>query len=328
MLLKQITMDSFNQIISKIFNGGVINIEEYFRLNSLLEEQRYRLDDLGISSRNYNYIRDEMKLMPTKGDKREVADLDAIDFIWLRIIQSLKKFGFEKEQLQELRKILLADADVPSLPKIYESDIGKAVLQGNAVQVELNLNPGPLTFRDIQNRVQNRVSNSIKVNSVKFTWQITFLRAMVLHALTHRYNCGIFIWFENDKPQLKFAVDDGGNDFDLHKFFPYHYVYLNFWTFIEELLSSKKTDTSILKHLPSEMQRNLLDAVKTKTPFAKLFLKETEDLQNFEIQESRDLPIKSIIEKTIYEHPDQDLLIKMRNGEKKLVKQTIYLKRK
>ena len=316
-------MDSFNQIISKIFNGGVINIEEYFRLNSLLEEQRYRLDDMGISSRNYNYIRDEMKLMPTKGDKREVANLDAIDFIWLRFIQTLKKFGFEKEQLQELRKILLADADALPLPKIYEGDLGKAVLQGNVVRVELNLNPGLLTFKDLQ----NRVSNSIKVNSVKFTWQITFLRAMVLHALTHRYNCGIFIWFENDKPQLKFVVDDGGNDFDLHKFFPYHYVYLNFWTFIEELLNSKKTDTSILKHLPSEMQKNLLSAVKTKTPFAKLFLQELEDLKNFETQESHDLPIKSIIEKAVYEHPDQDLLIKMRNGEKKLLRQIIYKKK-
>lgn len=85
--------------------------QKFEEMYQLLAHPRYRASDIDETYRTINYW-DEQGLLLRK---RDVADtwrqFSMIDFIWIKVLQSLKEFGVESDKILELKKHIFAVQD-------------------------------------------------------------------------------------------------------------------------------------------------------------------------------------------------------------------------
>lgn len=322
MILKQKILD-FKDIISKIQSSTSIGIEEYGTLLKELREEKYILDDLGISSRNYNAWKESgigfSRVL--EGKQREVARFSFIDAFYLLIVKQLKRLGLEHKDIVEFKSQMYFEMPLLLSPLVFKRTNTVAKLGSTPGNQTMTNNIHDFLHEITKSEIfQKFIENNNGIN-------ISHLASILILTLSRNYNANIFLVDFDLSIKVGFVIYDGGHHQILEKLFRENLVQINFWATIQPLLGLYKTSGNVLRLLPTDFQQKLLMAVNEKTPISKIFVDDVNSSSSLRFTEERDVDLSRKIELVVGENSNQDIIIKVRNSKKTSIKKIVYEKK-
>lgn len=131
------------------------NNPEQQELLHFLWERRYKLDDIGITTKNvFDWSKQGLLLDPVKPKGRRKYCI--VEFVWLKLIVGLREFGLSLDAIREVRKILLESFTMDEVINLYTDDEHKeAWLQSigeekyNEARVEMEFIKNDITEQEL-----------------------------------------------------------------------------------------------------------------------------------------------------------------------------------
>lgn len=198
----------------------LLGIEEHGTLLKELRVEKYLLDDLGISSRNYNAWKESgigfAKILDNK--QREVARFNFIDAFYLLIVKQLKRIGLEYKDIVEFKRQMYFE--MPLLLSPLVSTRSKQIMTNNI-------------------HVLHEITNLIENNNIS---HLAYILALTLSRNSRNYNANFI--FDFDLPiKVGFVIYDGDHHQILEKLHRENFLQINFWATIQPLLGLSKTSS-------------------------------------------------------------------------------------
>lgn len=108
---------------------------EYFKQYSILSQKKFLIRDLGLSARNYQQWK-ELDITPPEekennpNQKREWVKLDFTEFIWMRMVISLRNLGYPYPDIKKVRDYLFEKIELDPNKNIRQDnpDIAKHLI--------------------------------------------------------------------------------------------------------------------------------------------------------------------------------------------------------
>lgn len=159
-----------------------------FEASGLLWEKRFSSSEVGIDKKVLSYWR-------TKGlvsfmDKGSWTEASFIDLIWLRILDTLRKFGYSVNQMQKLYHYLFTRA--------FEENLAEKNLQAVIQLYEEKIKAGDNSNETISLHELAVKNINDKLLRAALRTDISYLSVLIIGSLTEGYETGIIIT-ENDE---------------------------------------------------------------------------------------------------------------------------------
>lgn len=150
-----------------------LDFGEYFQQFTALSKKQFLIRDLGLSARNYQQWK-ELEITPptekenTKDGKREWVKLDFVEFVWMKIVISLRNLGYPYADIKKTKEFLFKTSDLgnsinrtksnPEIIKQLTDFYAKENLPDDIKAVLIEAINNPLIIEKITNQLSKRRS--------------------------------------------------------------------------------------------------------------------------------------------------------------------------
>jgi hypothetical protein len=106
-------MDKKQQLADSLEALEGMDFADYFDKYVALSKRSFMVKDIGISPREYQHWKAQMILPPfekeeEEGGKREWVRLDFVQYIWLRMVKTLRNFGYPFKHIEKTKDFLFS----------------------------------------------------------------------------------------------------------------------------------------------------------------------------------------------------------------------------
>lgn len=166
-----------------------------------IHQRQFLLKEIGIPSLLFNQWKRYGLIDPAQGvDSRKWTKVDFGDYIWLRIINDLRKFGVPVEDIKRLKNLLLMDAMKEALKNPAQLELAKQTIYETARQQAKLQNVDPSEW--IKELDKLDIVTLLKMTLPK---QMNLLEALIYNTITVRSESYILLfltdYLEGVEPQ-------------------------------------------------------------------------------------------------------------------------------
>lgn len=201
---------SKNDIQSVAFQGSLL-------------AKNLKIRELRINSKTFHYWK--MNGLISTLNKREWAEISFIEYLWIKVLDSMRGFGCSIKLMQKIY--------YEQFIKAYEENLGSKTLEDNIAFYKSLSKMRDLTLDEQQKLEQSEKTLNDPFATIALRSEISHFYQRVLECINHRHETGIVIY-----PDETYTIYGYGRDADFNR----PHIFIPFSFFIAELFADESKD--------------------------------------------------------------------------------------
>ncbi len=218
--------------IKKLSPEDIVNYLNYFQS---INEKQFLLNETGITPRVINSWKKE-GLMPSQDSERKWNKFSFIEFLWIKIIQELREFGFPIEKIKNVKDVLFLNTTNELIDCFINDKEGLLEYTKKLGHFDEEAMAGLNTLFDME-------PNEIKAAYINAGIDMSLLSIMIFNLIIKKANNGLVIY--SSGKCIPWLEEFSTYNIESMKVFDKHHIYISLNSLMYDFLSDERKDRYI-----------------------------------------------------------------------------------